>query len=129
AAPGMTDEWCVRTAFTAAFDVGHPLVQAGMGREGGAELAAAGSNAGALGTIGSIGGTPDGLVAQIRTARTRTDRPFAVKVVTWPWAPWAFDLVDVAIAERPPVVTLSFGEPLAHLERCRAAGLKTIVQV
>src|SRR6185436_1358654 len=39
------------------------------------------------------------------------------------------DLVDVAIAERPPVVTLSFGEPLAHLERCQAAGLKTIVQV
>jgi nitronate monooxygenase len=125
----MTDECRMRTAFTDRFHVAHPLVQAGMGHECGARLAAAVSNAGALGTIGSIGGMPEGLVAQIRAARTQTDRPFAVNVVTWPWAPWALDLVEVVLAERPPVVTLSFGDPLAHLERCRTAGLMTIVQV
>ena len=119
----------MRTRFTERFGLAHPLVQAGMGHEAGAALAAAVSNAGALGTIGSIGGTPDQLAAEIRACRAATDRPFAVNVVTWAWAPWAFDLVDVALAERAPIVTLSFGDPLPHLARCRAAGAKTIVQV
>src|SRR5262249_49458594 len=66
---------------------------------------------------------------EIRACRAATTRPFAVNVVTWPWAPWAMDLIDVVLAERPPIVTLSFGEPVAHLERCKSAGLGTIVQV
>jgi nitronate monooxygenase len=119
----------VRTPFTARFGVEHPIVQAGMGSEAGAGLAAAVSNAGALGTIGSIGGTPDQLASEIGACRAATARPFAVNVVTWPWSPWAMDLVDVVLAERPPIVTLSFGDPLPHLERCRSAGLRTIVQV
>jgi nitronate monooxygenase len=119
----------MRTAFTDRFGVEHPIVQAGMGHEAGARLAAAVSNAGALGTIGSIGGTPDQLATEIRACRAATARPFAVNVVTWPWSPWAIDLVDVVLAERPAIVTLSFGDPLPHLERCRAAGLRTIVQV
>jgi nitronate monooxygenase len=100
-----------------------------MGIEAGAALAAAVSNAGGLGTLGSIGGTPAQLRDAIRACRERTERPFAVNVVTWPWAPWAMELVDVALAERPPVVTLSFGEPLRHLPRVREAGLLAIVQV
>ena len=119
----------MHTRFTERFGLAHPLVQAGMGHEAGAALAAAVSNAGALGTIGSIGGTPDQLAAEIRACRAATNRPFAVNIVTWAWAPWAFDLVDVALAERAPIVTLSFGDPVPHLARCRAAGAKTIVQV
>jgi nitronate monooxygenase len=118
----------MRTPFTERFGVAHPIVQAGMAREAGARLAAAVSNAGALGTIGSIGGTPDQLAAEIRACRAATGRPFAVNVVAWQWAPWAFELLDVALAERAPIVTLSFGEPLPLLDRCRAAGAKTIVQ-
>lgn len=119
----------VRTTFTTRFGVDHPIVQAGMGAESGARLAAAVSNAGALGTIGSIGAGPAQLQAEIRSCRTLTARPFSVNVVTWRWAPWADDLLDVAIAERPPIVTLSFGEPCRHVDRVRAAGLRTIVQV
>ena len=100
-----------------------------MGVEAGAALAAAVSNAGALGTLGTIGGTPEQVQAGIRACRERTSRPFAVNLVTWPWAPWAMQLVDLVLAERPPVVTLSFGEPLRHLDRARAAGLRTLVQV
>ncbi len=117
------------TAFTRCFGVELPLVQAGMGIEAGAALAAAVSNAGALGTLGSIGGTPEQLRVEIRACRERTARPFAVNLVTWPWSPWAMDLVDLALEERPPVVTLSFGEPLRHLPRVRAAGLFAMVQV
>ena len=119
----------IRTRFTERFGLDQPLVQAGMGVEAGAALASAVSNAGALGTIGSIGGPPDHFAAQIRACHAATKRPFAVNVVTWMWAPWAFDLLEVALAEAIPIVTLSFGDPLPHLARCRAAGVKTIVQV
>src|SRR5262245_59816054 len=117
------------TAFTRRFGVDLPLIQAGMGIEAGAALAAAVSDAGALGTLGSIGGTPEQLCGAIRACRERTPRPFAVNLVTWAWSPWAMELVGLALAERPPVVTLSFGEPLRHLARCRDAGALTIVQV
>jgi nitronate monooxygenase len=119
----------IETALTRKLGIAHPLIQAGMGSEAGARLAAAVSNAGGLGTIGSIGGTPDHLAQQIRACRAATQRPFAANVVTWPWAPFAMDLVDVVLAERPPVVTLSFGDPLPALARCREAGLATVVQV
>jgi nitronate monooxygenase len=117
------------TAFTTRFGLDHPVLQAGMGTEAGARLAAAVSNAGALGTIGSIGGTPDLLVGEIRACRSATARPFAVNVVAWPWAPWAFDLLEVALVEGAPIITLSFGDAAAHVARCRDAGRMTIVQV
>src|SRR5262252_7307688 len=99
----------MRTPFTDRFGVEHRIVQAGMGREAGARLAAAVSNAGGLGTIGTIGSTPDLVAGEIRACRAAKARPFAVNVVTWPWSPWATDLVDVVLAERPPIVTLSYG--------------------
>jgi len=119
----------LQTAFTTRFGIAYPIVQAGMAVEAGARLAAAVSNAGALGTIGSIGGLPDYVVEQIRACRAATSRPFAVNLVTWDWSPWAAELRERVLAERPPIVTLSFGDPLPWLERCKAAGLATIVQV
>ena len=117
------------TELTRRLQIDHPIIQAGMGAEAGAELAAAVSNAGALGTIGSVGASPSHLREQIRRCRETTAKPFAVNIITWDIAPVAERWVDVAIEERVPVVTLSFGDPLPALERCRAAGLRTIVQV
>ena len=57
-----------------------PVVQAGMG--GGlanAELAAAVSGAGGLGTIGIL--PPDALARELRSARERTGRPLAVNLI------------------------------------------------
>src|SRR5262245_48044994 len=119
----------ITTALTRRLGIEHPLIQAGMGVEAGATLAAAVSNAGALGTIGSIGGAPGHLAEAIRACRQLTVRPFAANVVCFAWAPWAMEMIDVIVAERPPVVVLSFGDPLPALERCRAARLRTIVQV
>ncbi|MEO9254756.1 MAG: nitronate monooxygenase, partial [Tepidiformaceae bacterium] len=45
------------------------------------------------------------------------------------WAPFADEVVELVIAERPPAVVLSFGDPIPALRRCQQAGLKTIVQV
>jgi len=57
-----------------------PIVQAGMGGGlAGAELAAAVSEAGGLGTIGILG--PDGLRDEIASARRLTDAPIAVNLL------------------------------------------------
>lgn len=119
----------LRTPLVDRLGIEHPLIQAGMAGDCGARLAAAVSNAGALGSIGSVGGLPDGLAAEIEACRAATDRPFAVNVVTWDWAPFARDLLEVALAGGAPVVTLSFGDPLPGLARCREAGVRVLVQV
>lgn len=117
------------TPFTRIFGVRHPIIQAGMSSDCGWELAAAVSNAGALGTIGSLGRTPDNLREEIGRCRAETDQPFAVNIATFQWAPFADQLLEVAIAEEVPVVTLSFGDVLTALRRCRAAGVRVMVQV
>jgi enoyl-[acyl-carrier protein] reductase II len=72
----------LRTKACEALAVEVPIVQAGMGPFGsGAELAAAVSNAGALGTIGLAGRTPQDVRSQLERVRELTDRPFAVNTV------------------------------------------------
>lgn len=119
----------ITTAFTRSFGVRHPIIQAGMSSDCGWQLAAAVSNAGALGTIGSLGRTPDNLRDEVRRCRAETDRPFAVNIVTFPWAPFADQLLEVALAEQVPVITLSFGGVIPALRRCREAGARVMVQV
>jgi nitronate monooxygenase len=67
-------------AFTERIGFERPVVQAGMGGGlAGAELAAAVSDAGGLGTIGILG--LDQLREEIAAARRRTDRPIAVNLL------------------------------------------------
>ena len=58
-----------------------PIVQSGMGTLAGAELAAAVSEAGGLGIVGSAWAEPDALLETIRQVRLRTRRPFGVNVL------------------------------------------------
>jgi nitronate monooxygenase len=117
------------TEFTRRFGVDHPIVQAGMGHGAGARLAAAVAAAGGLGTIGTVSRTPEQSVQEIDAMRASTDRPFAVNVLTFDWAPFAHDLVEAVIAATPPIITLSFGDPMRYVDQCREAGILTIVQV
>lgn len=119
----------MRTELTRRLGIDHPIIQAGMGGEASVEIAAAVSNAGGLGTLGSAGISPRELRDRIRRCREATDRPFAANIITFAVAPFWQEWVEAAIEERAPVITLSFGDPLPWLDRCRAAGLKTIVQV
>lgn len=119
----------ITTAFTKSFGVAHPLIQAGMAGDCGWQIAAAVSNAGGLGTIGSLGRTPDKLRDEISKCRAATDRPFAINVATFAWAPFADEVLEAAISERVPAITLSFGEVIPALRRCTAAGIRTMVQV
>lgn len=75
----------MRTRFTDAFGIQHPIVQGGMQGVGRAVLASAVSNAGALGTLtGLTQPTPQALGDEIALCRSMTDRPFAVNLTVFP---------------------------------------------
>jgi nitronate monooxygenase len=61
-------------------NIRYPIVQSGMGRVAGPELAAEVSNAGGLGILAGLNLTPDELGQQIRRIRSLTDRPFGVNL-------------------------------------------------
>lgn len=117
------------TELTRLLGIQHPIIQAGMGGEAGPQLAAAVSNAGALGSMGTIGLSPRAVRENIAACRDLTQLPWALNVITFDWAPFAEDIVRAAIEERVPVMTLSFGNPLPALRRCTDAEIPVLVQV
>ena len=75
----------LRTRFTEAIGIEHPVVQGGMMWVGRAELAAAVSEAGGLGMITALTQpTPADLVKEIERARSLTDKPFGVNLTILP---------------------------------------------
>src|SRR4029079_10311226 len=75
----------IRTKFTEAFGVEHPVVQGGMQWVGRAELVAAVANAGALGFITALTQpTPADLAKEIAKCRDLTDSPFGVNLTILP---------------------------------------------
>ena len=75
----------MNTRITELFGIEHPIIQGGMHYVGFAELAAAVSNAGALGIItGLTQRTPEALAAEIRRCRHLTARPFGVNLTFLP---------------------------------------------
>lgn len=111
---------------TRLFGVQYPIVQAGMIWCSGWRLAAAVSNAGALGVIGSGSMYPDVLREHIRKYKAASDRPFAVNV------PMLYPDVEKHMAtimeEKVPIVITSAGNPATWTSRLKEAG-QTVVHV
>jgi nitronate monooxygenase len=61
-------------------NIKYPIIQSGMGRVAGPELAAEVSKAGGLGILAGLNVPPDDLRAQVRRVRELTDRPFGVNL-------------------------------------------------
>jgi enoyl-[acyl-carrier protein] reductase II len=103
------------------FGIKYPIIQGGMTWIANAELAAAVSEAGGLGTISPNAGmriednVELNLEKQIRLARELTAKPFAVNIVVL--IPEIAALVDVLIEEGVPVVTTSAGNPRLYMRR------------
>jgi len=71
----------IKTRLTELCGIETPIICGGMMRIGTAELAAAASNAGALGVMTALTQpTPDLLEAEIRKCQSLTDKPFAVNL-------------------------------------------------
>ncbi|MEY4654351.1 MAG: hypothetical protein RI884_2932 [Pseudomonadota bacterium] len=114
---------------TQLLGIRHPIVQGGMQWVGRAELAAAVSNAGGLGTLGALTQpTPEDLGREIDRCRTMTDRPFGVNVTMLPtMTPPPYERIFSVIIERGIRVVETAGNvPAELLDRLRAAGITII---
>jgi enoyl-[acyl-carrier protein] reductase II len=129
----------IRTPLCDLLGIEHPIIQAGMGPFAPAVLAAAISNAGGLGSIGTFGLDPiklvraaDDLERQFASIGQLTDRPFAVNFVV----PYFEENVDerAALFERalgihPTLISFALGDPGELVERAHDAGGLVMVQV
>jgi len=71
----------MKTRLTELLGIASPIICGGMMRVGTADLAAAVSNAGALGVMTALTlPTPEELEAEIARCRSLTDKPFAVNL-------------------------------------------------
>ena len=111
---------------TSLFGIRYPLVQAGMIWNSGWRLAAAVSNSGGLGIIGSGSMYPDVLLEHVRKCKAATSLPFAVNI------PMLYPDVDkhinTVIEEGVRIVFTSAGNPGTWTRKLKDAGI-TVVHV
>eukprot|EP01060_Flectonema_neradi_P004003 TRINITY_DN12642_c0_g1_i1.p1 TRINITY_DN12642_c0_g1~~TRINITY_DN12642_c0_g1_i1.p1 ORF type:complete len:332 (+),score=82.45 TRINITY_DN12642_c0_g1_i1:49-1044(+) len=119
----------LKTKLTEILGIEHPIICGGMHWVGFAELAAAVSNAGGLGTITAITmQTPEGLRKEIRKVKSLTNKPFAVNLTILPaLLPADYgSMVNVICEEKVPVIEISGGNPKTYIKQLKAAGVKVI---
>jgi len=99
-----------------------PIIQGGMANIATGEFAAAASNAGALGVIGTGGMDADTLRRHIRRCKELTDKPFGVNIMLM--NPEAPQMARVVIEEGVKVVTTGAGVPGQFVPAWKEAGVK-----
>ena len=119
----------LKTRFTELVGVEYPIVQGGMMWIGRAELAAAVSNAGALGILTALTQpTPDALRAEIDRCRKMTDKPFGVNLTILPsmnpppYAEYRKAIIDSGIK----VVETAGHNPREHVEDFKSHGITVL---
>ena len=101
-----------------------PFIQGGMANIATGEFAAACSNAGALGLIGTGGMNAETLRSHIRTAKALTSKPFGVNIMLM--NPEADAMAQVVVEEGVPVVNTGAGIPGKYIAAWKAAGIKVL---
>ena len=102
----------------------YPIIQGGMANIATGEFAAACSNAGALGLIGSGGMDADSLRENIRRCRALTDKPFGVNIMLM--HPQADEFAKIVVEEGVKLVTTGAGNPGKYMAAWKAAGITVI---
>lgn len=108
------------------FNIKYPIVQGGMIWCSGWELAAAVSNAGGLGLIGSGSMYPDILREQIKKCKQATNNPFGVNVPLL--YPNIEEHIKIIIEEGVKIVFTSAGNPKTWTNHLKSHGI-TVVHV
>lgn len=114
----------MQTKLTKLLGIKYPVIQGGMAWTSDAGLAAAVSNAGGAGIIGSGGRTVEWTREEIRKAKKLTDKPFGVNVMLM--APNVSEIVDMLCEEKVAFVTLGAGNPMPFIAKFHEAGIKVI---
>jgi nitronate monooxygenase len=119
----------MKTRLTEMLGIETPLICGGMMRVGTAELAAAASNAGALGVMTALTlPTPDLLAAEIEKCKSLTDKPFAVNLTVGVVSTEIDydDYVDVIVRSGVKVVETAGRSPEPFMEVFNAHDVKVI---
>ena len=108
-----------------------PIFNVGFGAGAPAGLAAAVSNAGGCGVIGSGSLPLNAVRGEIHRLREMTGRPFGINVIIAgladpDWAPSIERRIEMCFEERVPVLVVFWGDPAAFVEPARAAGTKLV---
>ena len=119
----------MKTRITELLGIETPIICGGMMRVGTAELAAAASNAGALGVMTALTQpTPEALRAEIEKCRSLTDKPFGVNLTVGVVATEINydDYVDAILGSGVKIIETAGRSPEPFMERFKAAGAKVI---
>nr|WP_262886032.1 nitronate monooxygenase [Sunxiuqinia indica] len=135
----------MRNRITELFGIKYPVISGGMVWCSGWKLAAAVSNNGGLGLIGSGSMHPEALLEHIQKIKKATNKPFGVNVPLL--YPQVDEIIRIIVAEKVPIVFTSAGSPkkwtgflkeqgiiVAHViassyfaKKCEEAGVDAVV--
>ena len=119
-----------KTRVTEVLGIQYPIIQGGLAYLAYAELAAAVSNAGGLGQITAMSlSTPEELREEIRKVRELTDKPFGVNFAIGEHGRAFSHMLNVAIEEKVPVVSMTGGNPTPIFEQLQGTDIKKLVLV
>ena len=119
-----------KTRVTELLGIRYPIIQGGLAYLAYAELAAAVSNAGGLGQITAMSlSTPEELRKEIYKVRKLTDKPFGVNFAIGDHGRAFSHMLDVAIEEKVPVVSMTGGNPTPIFEQLKGTDIKKLVLV
>ena len=102
----------------------YPIIQGAMANIATAEFAAAVSNSGALGIIGTGAWPADVARAAITKCRELTDKPFGVNVMMM--NPHTEAIFDVIAEMKPALVTTGAGNPGKYIPKLKALGIMVV---
>ncbi len=114
----------IRTRVSEMLNIEYPIIMGGMAWAGTAKLAAAVSEAGGLGVIGTGAMTPDILQEEIKKARKLTSKPIGVNILLL--SPHAEDLIRVSVDMGVDAITFGAGNPAKYIPQLKEKGIKVI---
>lgn len=112
----------LKTEICELLGIKYPLFQGGMAWCSTAELAAGVSNAGGLGIIGAGNAPAEVVIAEIRKAKTLTDKPFGVNIYFI--SPFVEEVIQRILEEGVAVVTTGAGNPSKYISGFKEKGIK-----
>ena len=114
----------MKNRFCELLGIRYPIVQGGMAWSSDGVLAAAVSEAGGAGIIGTGGRTVEWVAEEIKKAKGLTDKPFGINLMLM--APNVNEIADLVCKENVAFITTGAGNPVPWIERMHEAGIKVI---
>ena len=114
----------MKNRFCELLGIRYPIVQGGMAWSSDGVLAAAVSEAGGAGIIGTGGRTVEWVAEEIKKAKGLTDKPFGINLMLM--APNVNEIADLVCKENVAFITTGAGDPIPWIERMHKAGIKVI---